>query len=160
MQVAANRSAASKGAPEAPLDGSSNSRIGADGTALLGALPIAAAIVGQTSKGILKLIAHNERFDDVIARSGDQDMINGDFRRCVHLHIAQLMTEFLADAGGASELDFCDGEGISARYFRIKLAPLPRDEMRGRPRCLVCLVDRTVEVRASARSAPRCSVTA
>ena len=58
------------------------------------------------------------------------------------------MSDFLADADGPSELDFCDGDGIGARHFRIKLAPLQRDPVRDRPRCLVCLVDRTVEVRA------------
>src|SRR5919106_1230700 len=36
---------------------------------------------------------------------------------------------------------------IGARHFRIKLAPLSRCE-KGRPRCLVSMVDRTVEVQA------------
>jgi len=115
---------------------------------LLAALPIAAAIVGLTSKGILKLIERNNRFDEVIAGTNDAAMIGGDFRHCVHLQIAQLMTAFLADANAPSELDFCDSEGITARHFRIKLAPLQRDKERDRPRCLICLVDRTVEVRA------------
>jgi diguanylate cyclase (GGDEF)-like protein len=125
-----------------------DARIGGDGTALLAALPIAAAIVGLTSKGILKLIEHNERFDEVIAQSGDEAMMSGDFRNCVHLQIAGLMSAFLADGAAASEMDFCDGDGIGARHYRIKLAPLSRDEVRGSPRCLVCLVDRTIEVRA------------
>jgi len=116
--------------------------------ALLAALPLAAAIVGLTSKGVLKLVHRNPQFDQVIAQSGDETMMSGDFRHCVHLQIAQLMTLFLADGAASSELDFCDGEGISARHFRIKLAPLARDPERGTPRCLVCLVDRTVEVRA------------
>ena len=115
---------------------------------MLAALPIAAAIVGLTSKGILKLIERNNRFDEVIAGTNDAAMIGGDFRHCVHLQIAQLMTAFLADANAPSELDFCDSEGITARHFRIKLAPLQRDKERDRPRCLICLVDRTVEVRA------------
>ena len=42
-------------------------------------------------------------------------------------------------------MDFCDGEGLSARHYRIKLAPLRRGED-GRPRCLVSLVNRTPEV--------------
>ena len=120
----------------------------ADSIALLAALPLAAAIVGLTSKGVLKLIQFNARFAEVIAQTGDETMIGGDFRHCVHLQIAQLMTRFLADGAASSELDFCDGEGFGARHFRIKLAPLARDPERNSPRCLICLVDRTVEVRA------------
>jgi len=115
---------------------------------LLAALPIAAAIVGLTSKGILKLIDRNKRFDEVIAQTGDEAMMSGDFRHCIHLQIAGLMTAFLTEGAAPSELDFCDGDGVGARHFRIKLAPLARDEVRDSPRCLVCLVDRTVEVRA------------
>ena len=112
------------------------------------ALPIAAAIVGLTSRGILKLIDRNPRFDEVIALTGDAAMMSGDFRDCTHLQIAQLMMAFLADFDSPSELDFSDGEGVGARHFRIKLAPLQRDEEKDRPRCLVCLVDRTVEVQS------------
>jgi diguanylate cyclase (GGDEF)-like protein len=148
MQVAAKRSVAPKGVRDEALDGPKSAHVAADGTALLAALPIAAAIVGLTSKGILKLIEHNERFDEVIAQSGDEAMMSGDFRNCVHLQIAGMMSAFLADGAAASEMDFCDGDGIGARHYRIKLAPLSRDEVRGSPRCLVCLVDRTIEVRA------------
>ena len=139
---------APRGAPDAALDGPPSPCPDAEGSALLGALPIAAAIVGLTSKGVLKLIEHNAKFDEVIACSGDEAMISGDFRHCVHLQIAQMMTQFMADGAAPSELDFGDGGGVGARHFRIKLAPLARDPKRGSPRCLVCLVDRTVEVRA------------
>lgn len=148
MQVAANRSVTSRDVRDVALDRAPNSRTGADGTALLAALPIAAAIVGLTSNGVLKLIEHNARFDEVIARTGDEAMMGGDFRNCVHVQIAALMSAFLADPSAPNELDFCDGDGISSRHYRIKLAPLSRDEKRGSPRCLVCMVDRTVEVRA------------
>ncbi len=120
----------------------------AEDAALLAALPIAAAVVGLTPSGVLKLIDRNPRFDEVIAQTGDTAMMSGDFRDCAHAEIAQLMMAFLADFGSPSELDFCDGEGIGARHFRIKLAPLRRDEENGSPRCLVCLVDRTVQVQA------------
>ena len=140
MQVAVTRFAAPVAVPPPCPD--------TDGHALLAALPIAAAIVGLTSSGVLKLIAHNPRFDEVIAQTGDEAMIKGDFRHCIHLQIATLMTGFLADGDASSELDFCDGDWIGARYFRMKLAPLARDPERDSPRCLVCLVDRTVEVRA------------
>jgi diguanylate cyclase (GGDEF)-like protein len=45
------------------------------------------------------------------------------------------------------EMDFRDGEGVSGHYFRMKLAPLPRGEGSA-PRCLLSVVDRTVEVQA------------
>ena len=114
---------------------------------MLGALPIAAAIVGVNGQGTLKLFAHNPRFEEVIALTGDPAMMAGDFRGCEHLQIAQLMSEFLADFSRPSELDFAEGDGIGTRHYRIKLAPLSKCE-KGRPRCLVSMVDRTVEVRA------------
>jgi diguanylate cyclase (GGDEF)-like protein len=147
MQAAANRLSAPKRVRTAHTAGTIAALATNDDTALLEALPIAAAVVGLTSKGILKLIDRNTRFDEVIARTGDAAMISGDFRECTHIQIAQLMLAFLADFDAPSELEFCDGEGVAARYFRIKLAPLSRDE-KGRPRCLVSLVDRTVEVQA------------
>jgi hypothetical protein len=63
----------------------------ADDAALLGALPIAAAVIGLTPSGTLKLIDRNPRFDEVIALTGDPAMMSGDFRNCAHLQIAQLM---------------------------------------------------------------------
>jgi diguanylate cyclase (GGDEF)-like protein len=147
MQVAPNRSVTPRGVRDVALD-RTDERSGADGTALLAALPIAAAIVGLTRHGVLKLVEHNARFDEVIAQSGDAAMMSGDFRHCMHLAIAELMSAFLVDPASPSELDFGDGDGIGARHYRIKLAPLSPDELRGTPRCLVCLVDRTVEVRA------------
>ena len=113
MQAASSRSAAPNGVREAALDGHEKARAGADNSALLAALPIAAAIVGLTSTGVLKLIEHNARFDEVIAQTGDEAMIDGDFRQCVHLQIAQLMMAFLADPNALNELDFCDGQGVS-----------------------------------------------
>ena len=147
MQAAANRSAAPSGVRSAAQTVSNGIRASADDHALLAALPIAAAIVGLTSKGVLRLIERNDRFDEVIAMTGDAAMMAGDFRSCEHLQIAQLMSEFLADFESASELDFCEGDGVGARHYRIKLAPLSKCE-KGRPRCLVSMVDRTVEVRA------------
>jgi len=117
------------------------------GRNLLDALPIAAAVVGITPHGVLKLIDRNNRFDEAMATTGDEAMKSGDFRQCVHLQISNLMQSFLADFNAASELEFCHGEGITARYYRIKLAPLPPDETHG-PRCLVSLIDRTIEVQA------------
>ena len=114
---------------------------------LLDALPIAAAVVGRTSHGVLKLIDRNIKFDEVMAMIGDAAMIAGDFRDCTQVQIARLMEDFLADFNAPSELDFCHGEGVAALHYRIKLAPLARDPHYG-PRCLLSLVDRTIEVQA------------
>ena len=114
---------------------------------LLDALPIAAAVVGLTSHGVLKLIDRNTKFDEVMATTGDAAMMSGDFRDCTQLQIARLMEKFLADYDAPSELEFSHGNGIATVHYRIKLAPLALDD-KGRSRCLVSLVDRTVEVRA------------
>ncbi len=121
--------------------------ISASDHALLNALPIAAAVVGLTRHGILKLLDRNPKFDEVMAITGDPLMMTGDFRSCAHLQIAQLMMAFLADPDAPSELAFSEGEGFSARHFRIKLAPLLRCPEFG-PRCLVSLVDCTGELQA------------
>jgi diguanylate cyclase (GGDEF)-like protein len=140
MQAAAQRSPK----PAAPF---SHSSVPPADRALLEALPIAAAVVGLTRSGVLKLLDRNSKFDEVMAATGDAGIISGDFRSCTHLQLAQLMMAYLADHEAKSELDFSDGEGLSARYFRIKLAPLQRCPKFG-PRCLVSLVDRTIELQA------------
>ncbi len=112
---------------------------------MLDALPIAAAIVSLNKHGVLKLIDNNPRFDEVMTLTGDAKIMAGDFRQCHHVEIAQLMQAYLADFDAPSELDFSDGEGLRSRHFRIKLAPLSRSETEG-PRCLVSLVERTIEV--------------
>ncbi len=115
---------------------------------MLDALPIAAAIVSLTSKGILKLVKRNPRFDEVIASTGDAAMMSGDFRQCAQIQTAQMMIAFLADFTAPNELDFCVGDTVSARHFKIKLAPLPRAGEVDRPRCLVTLIDRSLEVQS------------
>ena len=124
----------------------SNARVGADETALLNAMPLAAAVVGLDKQGVLKLIDGNGRFTEVIASTGNAAMMTGDYAGCAHIEIAELMLAFLADFNARSELDFCDGDGVTKRHFRIKLAPLPRDRRHGSPRCLVSLINRTPEV--------------
>ena len=48
---------------------------------------------------------------------------------------------------GGCELDFTDGDGVSAQFYRIKLAPLPKRNG-CEARCLLSVVDRTVELQA------------
>jgi diguanylate cyclase (GGDEF)-like protein len=61
--------------------------------------------------------------------------------------VGALFDEYFADPLSGGELDIRDGEGVAARYLRISLAPLPNGAD-GSARCLMSLVDRTVEVQA------------
>ena len=114
---------------------------------LLDALPIAAAVVGLTSRRILKLIDRNRKFDEVMASTGDAKLVGGDFSDCCHVQIARLMESFLDDCNAPSELEFSHGNGVAAAHYRLKLAPLLPDPNYG-PRCMVSLVDRTTEVQS------------
>ncbi|HUE79093.1 MAG TPA: EAL domain-containing protein [Sphingomicrobium sp.] len=119
----------------------------ADDTALLGALPIAAAVIAQGDGGAVRVLAHNSRFRETVAQS-TCETLEWDQADCLKTGaIAELLTNFFAGTDTIGELDFRDGEGISARYFRLKLAPLPLAQG-ARPRCLLSLVDRTIEVQA------------
>jgi diguanylate cyclase (GGDEF)-like protein len=122
--------------------------LGAAGdTGLLDALPIAAAIIERASKGKLKVAAHNSRFSDAVEQSSCT-ALNWDDADCLKSGpISDLIHAFFAGSETGGELDFKDGEGISSRYFRMKLAPLPKVDGNV-PRCLLSVVDRTVEVQA------------
>src|SRR5688572_9732389 len=117
-----------------------------DDAALLGALPIAAAIIGKAKDG-LKVLSYNERFRDSVELS-TCTALDWDDADCLRDGpIAEALREFFEDKGSSGELDFRDGEGVSARYYRLKLAPLPRGAG-DMARCLLSLVDRTVEAQA------------
>ncbi|MGI8706026.1 MAG: GGDEF domain-containing protein [Sphingomicrobium sp.] len=119
----------------------------ADDLALLGALPIAAAIIGREEDKALKVLAHNSRFEEAIARS---TCMATDWNEAECLKggaIAELFEDYFTDPLSAGELEIREGEGVAARYMRIKLAPLPKGES-AMQRCLMSDVDRTVEVQA------------
>ena len=67
MQAAANRLAGPLRSRRTAAPDAQPRPASIEDAALLGALPIAAAVVGLTSRGILKLIDRNPRFDEVIA---------------------------------------------------------------------------------------------
>ena len=119
----------------------------ADDTSLLGALPIAAAIIERHDDRRLEVAAHNGRFFDTVRQS---TCVADDWSEADCLKsgpISELIHRFFDGADVTGELDFKDGEGVSGRYFRVKLAPLPTKK--GRPaRLLLSVVDRTVEVQA------------
>jgi len=110
------------------------------------ALPIAAAIIERTPEGQLRVTAHNDKFVDAVDRSTctATDWNEAD---CLKTGaIADVVQRFLDGMDPAGELDLKQGEGVSSQFFRLKLAPLPRNS--GGERCLLSVVDRTVEVQA------------
>ena len=113
---------------------------------MLAALPIAAAIIERTPEGQLRVTAHNDKFVDAVDRSTctATDWNEAD---CLKTGaIADVVQRFLDGMDPAGELDLNQGEGVSSQFFRLKLAPLPRNS--GGERCLLSVVDRTVEVQA------------
>jgi len=119
----------------------------AEDAALLGALPIAAAVISQSDDGTIRVLAHNSRFSETVDQS-TCTALEWDRAECLKAGpIAELLTGFFAGTDPVGELDFRDGDGVAARYFGIKLAPLPRAEGAA-PRCLLSVVDRTIEMQA------------
>jgi diguanylate cyclase (GGDEF)-like protein len=147
MQAAANRSAAPKGVRSAAKIDDIGIRASADEQALLAALPIAAAVVGRNAEGAIRLLNCNDRFRNAIENSSDPKIAKGDLSGLRDGALGAMVETYLDDPTMPGELDFRDGEGLGARYFRTTLAPLPKAEGHG-SRCLISLVDRTVEVQA------------
>ena len=147
MQAAEQRSGVPTRARKRDLPAVSPPLATAQDTALLDALPIAAAVIGLTEASTLKVLAHNSRFLEVVEGS-TCTAINWDEAECLHSGpIAALFEEFFTDPLSNGELDLKDGEGVAARYMRIKLAPLPHGPG-AVARCLMSVVDRTVEVQS------------
>jgi len=118
-----------------------------DDLALLNALPIAAAIVERNRAGSLRITAHNERFVEAVERSACT-ALDWNAADCLKSGpIAELLQGFLDGVDSNGELDIKHGEGVSSVFFRLKLAPLPKKDS-AFPRCLLSVVDRTIEVQA------------
>ena len=147
MQAAANHAEALSRASADP-HGKGSRRIGGDYTALLDALPIASAVIGRREDECFDLVSYNQRFADAVAASTCTGLDAEDKACLKDGPIAGLLQRFFNGEDGADELEFRDGEGVGARYFRIKLAPLPARRKGEGARCLLSLVDRTVEVQA------------
>ena len=119
----------------------------ADDIGLLNALPIAAAVIERTDKGALRVAAHNSRFVEAVEQSNCTALDWNEADCLKDGPIADLLQDFFGGVDRAGELDFKYGEGVSSHFFRLKLAPLPRKDAPF-PRCLLSVVDRTVEVQA------------
>src|SRR5918996_2117070 len=146
MQAAVNRLLDQKAVRQGEKSRSKPHLATADDAALLGALPIAAAVIGRSDEG-LKVLSYNDRFRETVELSTCSALDWDDADCLKDGPIASLLREFFDDPASSGDLDFLDGEGVSARYFRLKLAPLPQGEG-AVPRCLLSLVDRTVEAQA------------
>jgi diguanylate cyclase (GGDEF)-like protein len=146
MQAAAHRLPAPRGQREAD-NLTVETRFAVDDSGLLDALPIAAAIIERGSDDALRVTAHNSRFFDTVRQSTceAEDWNQAGCLQCGP--IAELLQAYFDGSDADGELDFRDGEGLTARYFRVKLAPLPRNR-EDVQRCLLSVVDRTVEVEA------------
>lgn len=107
---------------------------------MLQALPIAAAVIGEGPE----LIAANSRFQEAASLSARDEFLREG-------PVAELIDQWFRGASASAavpdELELRDGDSVSLRHWRVKVAPLPR-AADGRQRCLVSLVDRTVEVQA------------
>src|SRR5438067_5387952 len=147
MQAAANRLPGAHRRGRANNEGAKPHIAIADDTGLLDALPIAAAIIERHDGGLLKVMAYNSRFHATVEQSSCE-ALDWDDAECLRSGpIADLLQQFFDGTEVEGELDFKDGEGVSSHYFRLKLAPFPRKNDKF-PRCLLSVVDRTVEVQA------------
>jgi len=118
-----------------------------DDIGLLNALPIAAAIIQRDEDGALRVAAHNSRFVDAVKKS-NCTALDWNEAECLKTGaIAELLQRYFDGTDVSGELDFKQGEGVSSQFFRLKLAPLPKRRSETR-RCLLSVVDRTVEVQA------------
>ncbi len=144
MQAAVSRSSARR----APNPGATPHLSIADDTGLLDALPIAAAIIGRNADGCLQVSSHNSRFYETVQRSACT-ALDWNEAECLKTGpIAEILRKFFDGTDVGGELDFKDGEGVSSHHFRLKLAPLPVLKKGAARRCLLSVVDRTVEVQA------------
>jgi diguanylate cyclase (GGDEF)-like protein len=147
MQAAATRAASVERHRRADKMGAPPHLDAADDGGLLDALPIAAAVIERDNEGSFRVSAHNSRFVELVERSSCSALDWNDADCLKSGAIADLLRNFFEHSDDVGELDFKDGDGVSAQFYRIKLAPLPR--RRGsRNRCLLSVVDRTVELQA------------
>jgi diguanylate cyclase (GGDEF)-like protein len=147
MQAAASRLPRAERQRRAHNQGAKPHIASADDTGLLDALPIAAAIIKRQEDRCLKVAAYNSRFFETVKESSCTALDWNEANCLKSGPIAELLQKFFDGSEPADELDFRDGEGVAAQYFRVKLAPLPDGKSKLR-QCLLSVVDRTVEVQA------------
>jgi diguanylate cyclase (GGDEF)-like protein len=147
MQAASSRSASAARHRRADNSIAIPRQSAGDDSGLLHALPIAAAIF-TLNGGKLWVEAMNSRFLELAGCNGDSANFVETFKHYAEGNGGPFIATFLKDAGTApDELEIAEGEGLARRFLTLKLSPLSPGEG-GTPRCLLSVVDRTVEVRA------------
>jgi diguanylate cyclase (GGDEF)-like protein len=115
--------------------------------ALLDALPIAAAIF-TLNDGKLWVEAMNSRFLDLAACHAAAEKFASTFKQYASGEGGAFTRAFLEKPATArDEIEISEGKGVGRRFLKLKLSPLAAGP-RGLPRCLLSVVDRTVEVQA------------
>ena len=119
----------------------------ADDVGLLDALPIAAAVFCLKNQS-LWIEAANTRFLDLAECHGAPEKFAETFKHYASAKAGQFTLDYLTNPATApDELEWSDGEGLAQRFLRIKVSPLAPTPS-AKHRCLMSVVDRTVEVRA------------
>jgi diguanylate cyclase (GGDEF)-like protein len=146
MQAAANRLPRAIQRVQSDKMGAGPRATAADGSALLDALPIAAAIFTLIDDK-LWVEAMNTRFLELAGCYGTSEDFAETFKRYSEGEGGALTRAFLLDPSTSrDEIEIAEGEGIGRRFLKLKLSPLASNS--GAPRCLLSVVDRTVEVQA------------
>src|SRR5215203_3905880 len=118
-----------------------------DDHCLLDALPIAAGIF-CVNDGRLWVQALNRRFFELAGCNGSNDPFAHLFPKYSQGAGGEFICNFLTDpAKAADELELTEGEGVGRRVLKLKLSPLVPSN-RGEARCLLSVVDRTIEIQA------------
>ena len=147
MQAAATRSAGISRLRRSDRLNANPQLAAVDDTGLLDALPLGAAIF-TTKDSKLWLETANARFFELAACDRTPNKFAETFRRYAEGTGGLFIQAFLKDPAGApDEVEIVEGEGVARRFLKLKLSPIAPSAT-GARRCLVSVVDRTVEVRA------------
>ncbi len=147
MQAAASRPAAIQRSRRTARSTISPGIAAAGDLGLLDALPIAAAIF-TLNDGKLWVESTNPRFLSLAGCHGAPSAFIETFKRYAEGAGGIFIRAFLTDPAAApDEIELIEGEGVARQFLKLKLAPLAASPS-GTRRCLVSVVDRTVEVRA------------
>ncbi|MEN3973335.1 bifunctional diguanylate cyclase/phosphodiesterase [Sphingomicrobium sp. XHP0235] len=124
-----------------------HSRVGGGNDPLLSALPIPAAVVDLV-EGDLSVEACNDRFLTAsIARAGQDISADASMRQAADTEVGDFLRAFLTDPARApDEMEHRTSDALTARHYRLKVAPLPSEN--GAPRCLFTAQDETPERQA------------
>jgi len=147
MQAAATRQAIGSRPRRATKTSPVARRAAVDDIGLLSALPIAAAIF-TLNGGKLWVEAMNARFLELSGCQGEAKKFVDTFKHYAEGSGGAFTRAFLENPAEApEEIEISEGEGVTRRFLTLKLSPLAPNAS-GAPRCLLSVVDRTVEVRA------------